>query len=147
MEISENSKISDVLTSHPETLSVFLKYGFACTGCSISGLETVKQGCLAHGFDEKTINQLVEELKEKSKHVVLTERAAEKLEKFKKGKSFVLRRIQENGKSFFDLEFGKGGGLKVIDKGFTIIIESNIIGEVKGMMIDWIEGKGLVFKR
>lgn len=147
MEISENSKISDVLTSHPETLSVFLKYGLACIGCSVSGLETVGQGGLAHGFDEKTIKQLVKELKEKSKHVVLTEKAAEKLREFKKGKNLILTKKTDAGKSFFDLEFGKGEGLKVEDKTFTIIIEPKITGEVKGLIIDWVEGKGMVFKR
>jgi hybrid cluster-associated redox disulfide protein len=147
MKISEKSKISDVLTSHPETLGVFLKYGLACIGCSVSGFETVQQGGLAHGFDENTIKQLVEELKEKSKQVVLTEKAAEKLKEFKKGKNLILRKIQDKEKSFFDLEFGKGEGLKVKDKGFIIIIEAKIIGEVKGMTIDWVEGKGLSFKR
>ncbi len=146
MDFSEDSKISDVIASHPETLGVFLKYGLACVGCSLSPFETVRQGAEAHGFDEKAVKSLIKELKERAKHLTLTETAAERLKKFKKGKKLVLKRINENGKSYFDLEFGDGGDFNVEDKGFTISIEPSIIGEVKGMIIDWIEGKGFVFK-
>jgi len=147
VKISTNSKINDIITAHPETISVFLKYGLACIGCNLSPFETVKQGGEAHGFDEKTIKQLLEELKEKTKHLTLTQKAAEKLKEFKKGSSLTLRKKTENNQTFFDLEFEKTEGFKVKDKGFTITIQPEIIGEVKGMMIDWVEGKGLAFKK
>ena len=147
MNISEDSKINDIITSHPETIGVFLKYGLACIGCSVSPFETVKQGGLAHGFDEKTIKSLMKEIKEKTKHLTLTLKAAEKLKQFKKGKSLTLTKKTEGDKTYFDLEFEKTEGFTVKEQGFTITINPKIIREVKGIIIDWVEGKGLVFKR
>ena len=54
--------LSDVIQKHPETAPVIAKYGLHCIGCHAAAIETLEQGCKAHGLDDEKIDALVEEL-------------------------------------------------------------------------------------
>jgi hybrid cluster-associated redox disulfide protein len=38
--------------------------GLHCIGCHMSAYETIEQGCLAHGFSKKEIDDLIKKLNE-----------------------------------------------------------------------------------
>ena len=58
-KIIKEMKIDEVLKNYPETLSVFVKYGFHCIGCAAANFETLEQGAMIHGI---TTEELIEEL-------------------------------------------------------------------------------------
>ncbi len=51
MEITRESKISDVLTNCPDAMPAFQAIGMHCMGCALAGEETIEQACAAHGID------------------------------------------------------------------------------------------------
>lgn len=64
-EISKNMLFVELLNNHPETAEVLFESGLHCIGCGGAMYETIEQGCLAHGFTEKQINNLIVELNKK----------------------------------------------------------------------------------
>jgi len=60
-KITKEMNINDVIKKYPETLEVFVKYGFHCLGCAAATFETLEQGATAHGI---TPEELIEELNE-----------------------------------------------------------------------------------
>ncbi len=46
-----NSKmmIGEIISRYPETMEVFLKYGFHCLGCMGASFENLKQAAKVHG--------------------------------------------------------------------------------------------------
>lgn len=51
--ISKDMSFGEVLQRFPQTFPIFGKYGMHCMGCSMSALETIEQGAMAHGIDVK----------------------------------------------------------------------------------------------
>jgi hybrid cluster-associated redox disulfide protein len=58
-KITKNMKIEEVIKKHPETIGVFVKFGFHCVGCIAANFETIEEGAKAHGL---TSEEVVEEL-------------------------------------------------------------------------------------
>jgi len=48
--------------NNPKTIEVFFKYGLHCAGCGMANFETIEDGAKAHGFDNKKIKKLIEDL-------------------------------------------------------------------------------------
>jgi len=61
-KINENMTFREVLEKYPHLAKIFLKYGLHCIGCPLASMETIKQGCLAHGLSEEQLQKLLEEL-------------------------------------------------------------------------------------
>ncbi len=57
--ITKEMKIEEVLQKYPETMEVFMKYGFHCLGCAASSFENIEDGANVHGID---IDKFIEEL-------------------------------------------------------------------------------------
>ena len=64
-EIKKDQLISDIITSHPETVEVLMDSGLHCIGCPMRSQETLEQGCQAHGMSDEQIDELVKSLNEK----------------------------------------------------------------------------------
>lgn len=64
-KISKNDKIGDILAMHPNLAEIFLGMGFHCLGCPMSQMETLEQGCMAHGMSKKEIEDFIEKLNKK----------------------------------------------------------------------------------
>ncbi len=50
--IDKNILVSKVLSDHPQTVSVFLKYEMLCVGCLVAPFHTIEDACLEHDLDE-----------------------------------------------------------------------------------------------
>ena len=62
-KITRDIMIGELVMNYPQSVEVLFQYGFHCIGCGLSAYETLGQGCLAHGFDEATLDQVIEEIK------------------------------------------------------------------------------------
>ena len=59
--ITKEMIIADIISQHPETLSVFKRYKLDCYECQIADLETLGHGAGVHKVD---IDQLLTSLNE-----------------------------------------------------------------------------------
>ncbi len=58
-KITKEMKIEEILQKYPESVEVFLKYGFHCLGCAAASFENLEDGARAHGIDvDKLVNEL-----------------------------------------------------------------------------------------
>ena len=57
--VTKEMSINDVLQIDPETAPIMMAYGMHCMGCPFSRIESLADGCAAHGTDA---DQLVQEL-------------------------------------------------------------------------------------
>ena len=66
--IENEMTIAEVVSHHPETMPVFMKYGMRCFGCPMALQETVAQGAEAHGTNPaKLVEELNKAIKSKKK--------------------------------------------------------------------------------
>lgn len=65
MKITKNTKISEVVQENPEAAMKLFESGMGCVGCPMAQMETIEQGCKAHGLDDKQIEELVNSLNAK----------------------------------------------------------------------------------
>ena len=161
--ITKDMTIGEVVGKYPETASVMLSYGLHCVGCSVNPYETIENGCLGHGMDEKTVDKLVKEInnalnkKEKrvEKIISISKNAAKKFKEFMKdeGKSnFGVRlEVVDTGSTLqYGLDFAEkeSSNEKVFEEnGIKVFINKAIIDSIKGIEIDYIENeRGSGFK-
>lgn len=62
MKITKNTKIGELLDEKPEAAGLLIKAGMGCVGCPMAQMETIEQGCLAHGVREEELDKLIEKL-------------------------------------------------------------------------------------
>jgi len=63
MKITEKTKISEVLAEKGERgAELMMEAGMGCVGCPMSQMESIEEGCLAHGLKKKDIDKLVKKL-------------------------------------------------------------------------------------
>ena len=64
--ITRDMSIGQVLEINRETAPIMMEYGMHCMGCPFSMMESLEQGCAAHGTDvEELVNRLNAFLAEK----------------------------------------------------------------------------------
>ena len=64
-KITKNTNIMEAVESNPKTGEILAKAGLGCLGCSMAHAETLEQGLVAHGFEEKEIKKIIEKLNKK----------------------------------------------------------------------------------
>lgn len=96
--IKKTDVILDAFNKYPEIASVLANAGLHCIGCHSSGSETIQEGCLAHGINEKDIDLIIKKVNNKIKEydskptVNFTKKAIEKLsEKLRETNSKFIR--------------------------------------------------------
>jgi len=62
MKITKKTKISKILEEKPKAAKLLIEAGMHCVGCPMMAQETLEQGCMSHGMEEKEIDKLVEDL-------------------------------------------------------------------------------------
>lgn len=68
MKITKEQTLGEVVLKHPETIETFFKFGLHCIGCGMARLETIEQGCMAHGIDpDKLVKELNNAIKNAKK--------------------------------------------------------------------------------
>lgn len=63
--INKSMTLGEVVEKFPESAEVMMNYGLHCIGCHVASWETIEQGALGHGMDEKEIEKMVNEINEK----------------------------------------------------------------------------------
>lgn len=58
--------ISDILDKLPEAAEIFQAHGLGCAGCGAGAFESLRDGARAHGFEEKEVLILIEDLNDAS---------------------------------------------------------------------------------
>lgn len=61
-EVKKEMTFAQLLTKKPEAMNILFENGLHCIGCHMSAYETIEQGCLAHGMNDKEIDVLVKQL-------------------------------------------------------------------------------------
>ena len=159
VQITKDMTIGDVVQKFPETVDVMLKHGLHCIGCSVNPYETIEQGIIGHGMDNKKLEEMIEEMNkvvaEKAsqpqvelKDVSLTEAAAAKL------KEVMVQEKKENaGLRIAAVAGGCAGyqyGMDFQDKpeaddvvfeehGVKIFVDKESRQILKGIVIDYVE--------
>lgn len=59
---TKKTTIEDLVRNKPEAVELLFTVGMHCIGCAMSQMETIEQGCLAHGMDKKEIEKLIEDI-------------------------------------------------------------------------------------
>ena len=60
--ITKEMSIIEVINKKPEAIEVLMEYGLGCFSCAFSGMETIEQGALGHGMNEKLVDKMLEEI-------------------------------------------------------------------------------------
>lgn len=62
--ISKEMRVLDIVTLVPQAADVMAAWGLHCSGCSVGGLESLEEGCKAHGYGDEDIRLLLEDIEE-----------------------------------------------------------------------------------
>jgi hydroxylamine reductase len=60
--IKKNTKLSELLEINPDAIEHLFDAGMHCIGCPAATMETLEEGCMAHGMSKKEINDLIKKL-------------------------------------------------------------------------------------
>lgn len=64
-KITKKTNMHQLLMERPELAGLLLSSGMGCIGCPMAEMETIEEGCKAHGMNNKEIDKLVEKLNKK----------------------------------------------------------------------------------
>ena len=64
-KITPKTKLSGIIEINPDAGKILFEMGMGCIGCSMTMMETLEEGCLAHGMSKKEIDKLLEKLNKK----------------------------------------------------------------------------------
>ncbi|NLG07136.1 DUF1858 domain-containing protein [Candidatus Peribacteria bacterium] len=54
--------IADIVAACEDAADILAAYGLHCFSCSAVGTESLRDGCTIHGFDDETVDALIEDL-------------------------------------------------------------------------------------
>ncbi len=60
--VHKNMTVGAIVEQFPQASEILAQYGLHCFGCSANTLETLEEGCTGHGFDERDIENLVDDI-------------------------------------------------------------------------------------
>lgn len=61
-KITKETSIVESMNLNPNAAEILMDAGLGCIGCSMAQFETIEQGLMAHGFSNKEIDDIIEEL-------------------------------------------------------------------------------------
>ncbi|MCK5611189.1 DUF1858 domain-containing protein [Candidatus Pacearchaeota archaeon] len=64
-KITKNTKLARMLEINPEAIEILFDVGMHCIGCPAASMETIEEGCMAHGMNKTEINNLIKKLNKK----------------------------------------------------------------------------------
>ncbi len=62
MKITRKTNMNELLMERPELAGLLLSSGMGCMGCPMAHMETIEEGCIAHGMNSKEIDKFIERL-------------------------------------------------------------------------------------
>ena len=54
----------EIVAVCPQAIDIMTEYGLHCFSCTDCGVDSLQEGCMLHGFDEETIEALIDDLNE-----------------------------------------------------------------------------------
>ena len=63
-KIKKDMVIGDIIRKYPDTAVIMMQYGLHCVGCMVAALESIEEGCKAHGMEDKSIDELIKMMNE-----------------------------------------------------------------------------------
>lgn len=61
-KITKKMTFAKLLEAKPEVAEMLMESGMHCFGCPMAQMETIEEGCKAHGFSEKDIDELIRKI-------------------------------------------------------------------------------------
>ncbi len=61
-QITKDMTFAEILEKHPDSAEILFESGLHCIGCGAAMYETFEQGCMAHGFSKKQIEELIKKI-------------------------------------------------------------------------------------
>ena len=61
-KITKTMSLGEIAAKYPESVDILMKYGLHCIGCSVAAWETLEQGAMAHGIEDKKLDNMLKEL-------------------------------------------------------------------------------------
>lgn len=58
-KLTKEMTIGEIMEKSPDSIEKLLNLGLGCCGCYFASMETLEQGCSAHGLD---VQEVLEEL-------------------------------------------------------------------------------------
>jgi hydroxylamine reductase len=65
MKVTKKTNMNELLMKRPELAELLFSSGMGCIGCPMAQMETIEDGCKAHGMSEKEIEKLIEKMNKK----------------------------------------------------------------------------------
>ena len=66
-QISRETVMSEIVEKSPKATELLAEYGLHCLSCFANSFDTLGQGALIHGMDDKEIDQMIKEVNEELK--------------------------------------------------------------------------------
>jgi hybrid cluster-associated redox disulfide protein len=66
-KITSKTKISEILRINPEAIEILFNEGMGCIGCPMAQMETLEDGCKAHGMSDVKVKELLKKLNKDDK--------------------------------------------------------------------------------
>ena len=60
--ISKGMIIAEVVDIHPDVIPLLIENGMHCIGCGASMFETLEEGLMGHGMDDREIERVIDDL-------------------------------------------------------------------------------------
>lgn len=67
MKITKKTTISEVLIENPQAGKKLFEAGLHCVGCPMASQESIEDGLKAHGFSDKEIDKLINDINSEKK--------------------------------------------------------------------------------
>lgn len=61
-KITRKTKIGELLGTNPKLAEVLMGAGMGCCGCPMAQMETLEEGCKAHGMSDEDIEKLLKKV-------------------------------------------------------------------------------------
>ncbi len=73
-KITGKTKFDKIMEINPDAGMILFEHGLHCVGCGMASVETLEQGCIAHGMGKKEIKELIDKLNKKKKNKTVNEK-------------------------------------------------------------------------
>lgn len=101
-KVTGETMLGEIMNINPDSGKILFEHGLHCIGCGMASMETLEQGCLAHGMSKKEIGELIEKLNGKKEEVKekiekpIVEEKIEKPESQKRRKPSLIQKIRRS---------------------------------------------------
>lgn len=66
-KITKDINLKKLIETYPESIGIMMDYGLHCIGCAAASFETLEEGMKGHGFSDKDIKKIIENINKKIK--------------------------------------------------------------------------------